>query len=128
MLDKDVEDHLNRPLGYEIAEELMYHKRTRHSIKRELPYRVHDEELNRILDLRNEHCDVDVFEKKPSIGGEKWKLNTELFTEKECDTIEDRARARILDNTQLTEKDLDSSPCASHMDAPNQPSAFYNTD
>ena len=125
MVSDEVIAHLNRPLGYEVAKLLIHQDYPRHSIKRELPYNVHDEELNRILDLRNEECDINVFERVPTLGGPKWTLNDDLFSDEELESIEDKAIARILDNTSLTEDDLGRSPNNTHADVSNRPSIFY---
>lgn len=126
MLSDEVIAHLNRPLGYEVAKLLIHQDSPRHSIKRELPYNVHDEELNRILDLGNEECDMNVFERVPTLGGPKWTLNDDLFSDEELELIKDRATARILDNTSLTEDNLGRSPDSTHADLARMPSMYSN--
>lgn len=124
MATKEAVAHLNRPSGYEIAKLLIHHNRAPHAIKKELPYEICDQELYRILDPKNEECDVDVFHKALSFGGTKWTLNDDLFSEEEIESIKDKANSRILDKTSLTEEDLDKPPCSTHHDLANMSSFF----
>lgn len=118
-------DHLNRPLGYEVARLLIDSKLSFSDIKRDLPYDdVNDNELNRVLS--GEGTEVEIFTIPKTRGGVKYTLNLQLFSKEELEMIRTRARARISDN--LPEKDLHHSPkaedTAPHLDVANMKSRF----
>jgi len=118
-------DHLNRPLGYEIARLLIGKALSFSEIKRRLPYNdVADSEVNRILN--GEASGLEIFTNPKTRGGVKHTLNTQLFSDEELDIIRHRAQARITDNqpeTDQSESSRDSQP-APHIDARNVPSRF----
>ncbi|WP_254840153.1 hypothetical protein [Natronomonas marina] len=119
-------NHLNRPLGYEIATLLMDAELSFSEIKDNLPYNdVADNELNRIL--KEEETEADIFTVPKTRGRKKHTLNLQLFSEEDLEKIRARARARIIDN--LFEKGP-SNPSKdetveSHTDGPNMESRFH---
>lgn len=122
-------EHLNRPLGHEIAKILMDEPQSYTSIKNKLPYSgVSDREISRILDLSNKECNVKFFQRVKSYGGPKYTLNTDLFTDEELEEIDDKAKARVKDNTDLTDADFDSPPASTHCDNSNMPSRWKGDD
>ena len=122
-------DHLNRPLGYEIAHILRDSKLSFAGIKRELPYEdVNDNEIARILDPDGTQCPTDVFTIPKTRGRTKYTLNRALFSEDDLERIRNRAEARIRDNLANDDRDdvmdADSNPI-DHLDAQNMGSRFY---
>jgi hypothetical protein len=118
-------DHLNRPLGYEIASLLINSALSFSEIKRRLPYEnVRDSEVNRILS--GQAPGPEIFTVPKTRGGVKHTLNTQLFSDEELERIRNRAQARIHDNqseTEQVESSRDRQP-PPHIDAPNMTSRF----
>lgn len=122
-------EHLNQPLGYEIAKILKNKKQSPASIKDELPYsEVSDRQITRVLDMSNKECSLDIFQRVKSYGGPKYTLNTDHFTDAELVEIVDKAKARIRDNTDLTDEDFDRPPVSSHCDSRKMPSKWKGDD
>ena len=125
----EIWDHLNRPLGYEIAFTLMDSQLSFAEIKRELPYDdLNDNEIARILDPDGTQCPVDVITIPKTRGGTKYTLNRSLFSEDDLEQIRNRAEARIRDN--LADDEVDGTVDAQyspteHLDVENMKSRFY---
>lgn len=118
-------EHLNRPHGYEIASLLINSKLSFSEIKRKLPYDdVNDNEVNRIL--TGYETDSELFTLSKVKGDEKHTLNSQVFSDEELETIQDRAEARI--NDTLPDKDRsdisETNQAGRHMNLANMESEF----
>lgn len=118
-------NHLNRPLGYEIASLLIDSALSFSEIKRRLPYEdVRDSEVDRIIN--RQAAGPEIFTVPKTRGGVKHTLNTQLFSDEELERIRIRAEARINDNRPKKEQSEPSrhSQPSPHIDAPNMKSRF----
>jgi hypothetical protein len=118
-------EHLNRPLGYEIATLLIESALSFEQIKRALPYEnPKDGAVNRILN--EQPSGHDLFTNPKTRDGRKHTLNTEVFSDEELAHIRDRSAARISDTqpTEETAEHSQSSQPAPHVNAANMKSRF----
>ena len=118
-------EHLNRPLGYEIASLLIDSKLSFPEIQRRLPYDdVNDNEVNRIL--TEYETDSELFTLSKVNGDVKHTFNSQVFSDEELATIHDRAEERI--NDTLPDKDRSdtsqTNQAGRHMNMAHMESQF----